>query len=110
VFGMFKKVVIADRLSLYVNQVYGDVNNASTISMAIACIFFSIQIYSDFSGYSDIARGTAKFMGFDLMLNFNRPYLAQSIGEFWSRWHISLSTWFRDYVYIPLGGNRAAHW
>jgi alginate O-acetyltransferase complex protein AlgI len=110
VFGLFKKMVIADRLSVYVDQVYGDISNASTISMVIACIFFSIQIYADFSGYSDIARGTARFMGIELMLNFNRPYHAQSIGEFWSRWHISLSTWFRDYVYIPLGGNRVAKW
>ncbi|MEO8151179.1 MAG: MBOAT family O-acyltransferase [Bacteroidia bacterium] len=110
VYGLFKKIVIADRLSVYVNQVYGDLGNASTLSVLIACIFFSVQIYCDFSGYSDIARGTAKFMGFDLMLNFNRPYLAQSIGEFWSRWHISLSSWFRDYVYIPLGGNRISKW
>ena len=106
VFGLFKKIVVADRLAVYVNEVYADIGNANTISMFIACIFFSIQIYCDFSGYSDIARGTAKFMGFDLMLNFNRPYLATSVAEFWTRWHISLSTWFRDYVYIPLGGNR----
>lgn len=104
--GLFKKIVIADRLSIYVNQVYGNIENASTISTLLAVIFFSFQIYCDFSGYSDIARGAAKFMGFDLMINFNRPYLAQSIGEFWARWHISLSTWFRDYLYIPLGGNR----
>jgi len=106
VFGLFKKLVVADRLSVYVNEVYADLGNANTISAVIACFFFSIQIYCDFSGYSDIARGTAKFMGFDLMLNFNRPYLATSVIEFWTRWHISLSTWFRDYVYIPLGGNR----
>ena len=105
-FGLFKKIVVADRLAVYVNEVYADLGNANTISMLIACVFFSIQIYCDFSGYSDIARGTAKFMGFDLMLNFNRPYLATSVTEFWTRWHISLSTWFRDYVYIPLGGNR----
>lgn len=110
VYGIFKKVVIADRLSVYVNQVYGNLENATTISVIIACVFFSIQIYCDFSGYSDIARGAAKFMGFDLMTNFNRPYLARSIGEFWSRWHISLSTWFRDYLYIPLGGNREGLW
>lgn len=106
VYGLFKKVVIADRLSVYVNQVYGDIHHASTISVLIACVFFSIQIYCDFSGYSDIARGSARFMGFELLLNFNRPYLSKSIGEFWSRWHISLSTWFRDYLYIPLGGSR----
>ncbi len=106
-YGLFKKLVIADRLSAYVNHVYDNVGNANTLSTLIACCFFSIQIYCDFSGYSDIARGTARFMGYDLMVNFNRPYLATGISEFWSRWHISLSTWFRDYVYIPLGGNRA---
>lgn len=106
VFGLFKKLVVADRLAIYVNEVYADLGNANTISVIIASIFFSIQIYCDFSGYTDIARGCAKFMGFELMLNFNRPYLATSISDFWSRWHISLSTWFRDYVYIPLGGNR----
>jgi alginate O-acetyltransferase complex protein AlgI len=106
VYGLFKKIVIADRLAPYVNQVYNDLNNANTISTIIASLFFSIQIYCDFSGYSDIARGTAKFMGYDLMINFDRPYLSESISEFWTRWHISLSTWFKDYLYIPLGGNR----
>jgi alginate O-acetyltransferase complex protein AlgI len=106
VYGLFKKVVIADRLAVYVTQVYDDIDNANTISAVIAAIFFSFQIYCDFSGYSDIARGTARFMGYDLMVNFNRPYLAKSISEFWTRWHISLSTWFKDYLYIPLGGNR----
>ena len=105
-YGLFKKVVIADRLSMYVNQVYGDIPSASTLSALIACVFFSIQIYCDFSGYSDIALGTARFMGFDLMVNFNRPYLAESVAEFWTRWHISLSTWFKDYLYIPLGGSK----
>lgn len=109
-YGLFKKMVVADRLSEYVNQVYGNIGNASTISAVLAACFFSIQIYCDFSGYSDIARGTAKFMGFDLMVNFNRPYTATTISEFWSRWHISLSTWFRDYLYIPLGGNRSGKW
>jgi alginate O-acetyltransferase complex protein AlgI len=106
VYGLFKKVVVADRLAVYVNQVYDDIGNANTISAVIAAVFFSFQIYCDFSGYSDIARGTARFMGYDLMLNFNRPYLSRSISEFWTRWHISLSTWFKDYLYIPLGGNR----
>jgi len=106
VFGLFKKIVVADRLAVYVNEVYADLGNANTISVVFACVFFSIQIYCDFSGYTDIARGCAKFMGFELMLNFNRPYRATSISDFWSRWHISLSTWFRDYLYIPLGGNR----
>lgn len=104
--GLFKKVVVADRLALYVNNVYGDLAHASSVMTAIAAAFFSIQIYCDFAGYSDIARGTARFMGFELMVNFDRPYTAQSITEFWRRWHISLSTWFRDYLYIPLGGNR----
>lgn len=107
-YGLFKKIVIADRLAVYVNRVYGDVENASSWSVLAAVVFFSFQIYCDFSGYSDIARGTAKFMGYDLMVNFNRPYLAQSVSEFWTRWHISLSTWFRDYLYIPLGGNRVS--
>ncbi len=110
VYGLFKKIVVADRLSEYVNQVYGHVEHANSISTLIAVCFFSVQIYCDFSGYSDIARGTAKFMGYDLMINFNRPYLSASISEFWTRWHISLSTWFRDYLYIPLGGSRAGKW
>lgn len=109
-YGLFKKIVVADRLSEYVNSVYGNIAGASTISAIIAACFFSIQIYCDFSGYSDIARGAARFMGYDLMINFNRPYLAKTISEFWSRWHISLSTWFRDYLYIPLGGSRAGKW
>lgn len=109
-YGLFKKIVVADRLAIYVNQVYSDLSNASSVSVFLAAVFFSFQIYCDFSGYSDIARGTAKVMGYDLMLNFNRPYSATSIGEFWSKWHISLSTWFRDYLYIPLGGNRVSKW
>jgi len=109
-YGLFKKIVIADRLSVYVNSVYSNLYLANTWSALIACIFFSVQIYCDFSGYSDIAIGAAKFMGFDLMTNFNRPYLAQSIAEFWTRWHISLSTWFKDYLYIPLGGSRNGKW
>lgn len=106
-YGLFKKIIIADRLSAYVDSVYINLWQANSLSVLLACCFFSIQIYCDFSGYSDIALGTARFMGFDLMVNFKRPYLATSISEFWGRWHISLSTWFRDYVYIPLGGNRA---
>ena len=105
-YGLFKKIVVADRLALYVNAVYGDLANASTISVMLAVLFFSIQIYCDFSGYSDIAIGTARVMGFRLMQNFDRPYLSASVSEFWTRWHISLSTWFRDYLYVPLGGNR----
>jgi len=106
VWGFFKKVVIADRLSEYVNLVYGDPAGYGSLQLLLGTVFFAIQIYCDFSGYSDIAIGTAKIMGFSLMKNFNRPYFARSISEFWHRWHISLSTWFRDYLYIPLGGKR----
>jgi alginate O-acetyltransferase complex protein AlgI len=110
--GLFKKVVIADRLALFVNQVYGNPFEYKGLPLIIGTIFFAFQIFCDFSGYSDIAIGSAKCMGFNLMTNFNRPYMSAGIGEFWRRWHISLSTWFRDYVYIPLGGNRvsAARW
>jgi alginate O-acetyltransferase complex protein AlgI len=104
--GFFKKLVVADRLSIYVDSIYNnpDLHNGS--SVVIASMFFAIQIYCDFSGYSDMAIGAARTMGFDLMTNFQRPYFAKNIPEFWSKWHISLSTWFRDYLYIPLGGNR----
>jgi alginate O-acetyltransferase complex protein AlgI len=106
--GLFMKVVIADRLARYVNIVYNDPSSFHGLTLVVATLFFAFQIYCDFAGYSHIAIGAAQVMGFRLRENFNRPYLAQSISEFWSRWHISLSTWFRDYVYIPLGGNRAA--
>jgi D-alanyl-lipoteichoic acid acyltransferase DltB (MBOAT superfamily) len=106
--GFFKKLVIADRLAIYVNAVYGQPENHSGLSLALATIFFSFQIYCDFSGYSDIAIGAARIMGFDLMTNFKRPYFSTSISEFWKRWHISLSTWFRDYLYISLGGNKVS--
>lgn len=106
--GFFKKVIIADRLAAIVNMIYNDPTSYTGVSLIIATIFFAFQIYCDFSGYSDIAIGTAKIMGFNLMTNFKRPYLSKSIHEFWSRWHISLSTWFRDYVYISLGGNRVS--
>ncbi|MCC8426352.1 MBOAT family protein [Mucilaginibacter sp. UR6-11] len=104
--GYFKKLVVADRLAIYVNAVFHHPGKHSAITLITAIIFFSFQIYCDFSGYSDIALGTARVMGYKLMVNFRRPYFATSIKEFWSRWHISLSTWFRDYLYIPLGGNR----
>jgi len=104
--GLFKKIVVADRLGLYVDQLYANVNNANSISTVLAVIFYTIQIYCDFSGYSDIARGTAKFMGFDLMLNFNFPLLSKSMSEYWRRWHISLSTWFNDYLYTPIVINK----
>jgi alginate O-acetyltransferase complex protein AlgI len=106
--GLFKKVVIADRLALFVNQVYDSPTTYTGLPLITATVFFAFQIYCDFSGYSDIAIGTARCMGFNLMTNFNKPYQATSIGDFWGRWHISLSTWFRDYVYIPLGGNRVS--
>jgi len=110
--GFFKKVVVADRLLFYVEAVYGNVSQHNGVTLLLATVFFAFQIYCDFSGYSDIAIGSAKVMGFDLMRNFNRPYFSKSVAEFWKRWHISLSTWFRDYVYIPLGGSRvpAARW
>ncbi len=108
IWGFFKKVVIADRLALLVNHVYSDPSSQSSPALLLATYFFAFQIYCDFSGYSDIAIGTARIMGIDLMKNFDRPYHSKSIHEFWSRWHISLSTWFRDYLYIPLGGNRVA--
>ncbi len=104
--GMFKKVIIADNLSVFVNRIYDHPSNYQGLPLVVATLFFSIQIYCDFSGYSDIALGSARAMGFNLMKNFDRPYISKSISEFWKRWHISLSTWFRDYLYIPLGGNR----
>lgn len=110
VWGLFKKVVIADRLAIVVNFVYSDPTAFEGMSLIIATILFAFQIYCDFSGYSDIAIGCAQTIGFRLMKNFDRPYFSKSISEFWTRWHISLSTWFRDYVYIPLGGNRVARW
>jgi len=100
--GFFKKVVIADRLALYVDSVYGDVAHANSISVALAIVFFAFQIYFDFSGYSDIALGSAQVMGYDLMKNFDRPFISKNITEFWRRWHISLSTWFNDYLFMPL--------
>jgi alginate O-acetyltransferase complex protein AlgI len=108
--GLFKKVVIADRLAIYVNAVYDDPTQFGGPVLLLATIAFAYQIYCDFSGYSDIAIGAARVMGFKLMKNFDAPYFSQSIAEFWKRWHISLSTWFRDYVYIPLGGNRVPRW
>ncbi len=110
VWGLFKKVVIADRLALLVNHVYDHPYSYKGLPLILATYAFSFQIYCDFSGYSDIAIGAAKVMGITLMKNFDRPYYAKSIGEFWHRWHISLSTWFRDYLYISLGGNRVPRW
>ncbi len=106
--GFFMKLVVADRLAIYVNAVYNNPEHHTGTTLALATIFFAFQIYCDFAGYSNIAIGTAKVMGFKLMTNFNRPYFSQSISEFWKRWHISLSTWFKDYLYISLGGNRVS--
>ncbi|MCQ2579923.1 MAG: MBOAT family protein [Treponemataceae bacterium] len=106
--GLFKKVCIADRLAFYVDKVYGDITNSSGIALLVATVFFAFQILCDFSGYSDMAIGIAKVLGFNLMRNFRHLYFSKSIAEFWRRWHISLSTWFKDYVYIPLGGNRVS--
>lgn len=106
VWGLFKKVVIADRLAIVVDAVYNNPQQHNSLSFIIATVFFSYQIFCDFSGYSDMAIGAARVMGFKLMTNFDKPYHSGSIQEFWKRWHISLSTWFKDYLYIPLGGNR----
>ena len=108
--GFFKKLVIADRCAVVVDQVYGAPEHYGALSIALATYLFAIQIYCDFSGYTDIALGAARVMGFNLMVNFRTPYRSASISEFWSRWHISLSSWFRDYLYIPLGGNRVVKW
>ena len=104
--GLFKKVALANYLALYVDPIYGNVEAYDGATLALATMAFSWQIYFDFSGYSDMARGVARCFGFRLMVNFRHPYLAVSLSDFWARWHISLSQWFRDYVYIPLGGNR----
>lgn len=104
--GYFKKVVVADRLAIYVNGIYNNVDGATGSALVLATFFFAFQILCDFSGYSDIAIGVSRILGFKLMKNFNRPYFSKSIPEFWRRWHISLSTWFKDYLYIPMGGNR----
>lgn len=106
--GFFKKLVIADRLAIFVNQIYNNPEQFQGYPLIIATYFFAFQIYCDFSGYSDIAIGAAQVMGYDLMDNFNRPYFSKSISEFWKRWHISLSSWFKDYLYIPLGGNKVS--
>ena len=106
--GFFKKVVIADRLAMVVDPAYANLSSQSSLNLIMASIFYSFQIYCDFSGYSDIAIGASRVMGFKLMNNFNAPYTATSIPDFWRRWHISLSTWFKDYVYFSLGGNRVS--
>jgi len=104
--GLFKKIVIADNCAIYANDIFGNYTEYSGSVLLVGAVYFAFQIYGDFSGYSDIAIGSAKLFGFRLMRNFSYPYFSRDIAEFWRRWHISLSTWFRDYVYIPLGGNR----
>src|SRR5690606_63787 len=104
--GLFKKVVIADNCAYYVNIIFESPQDYSGSTLVLGAILFAFQIYGDFSGYSDIAIGTARLFGFNLRQNFAFPYFSRDIGEFWRRWHISLSTWFRDYLYIPLGGSR----
>ncbi len=104
--GFFKKIVIADNCAVYVNQVFENYQDQTGSTLLLAAIFFTFQIYGDFSGYSDIAIGCARLFGINLMRNFNFPYFSRDIAEFWRRWHISLTTWFRDYIYIPLGGSR----
>jgi D-alanyl-lipoteichoic acid acyltransferase DltB (MBOAT superfamily) len=106
VVGFFKKVALADYLALYVDKVYAAPGEYQAPALILATVAFAWQIYFDFSGYTDMARGIARLMGFHLMLNFNNPYVATGLGDFWARWHISLSTWFKDYLYFPLGGNR----
>ncbi len=108
--GFFAKIVIADNCANYVNNIFNDYSNLSGSTLFYGALLFTFQIYGDFSGYSNIAIGTSKLFGFDLMTNFKTPYFSRDIAEFWRRWHISLSTWFRDYLYIPLGGSRGTTW
>ena len=106
VFGMFKKVVLADNISVFVDEVYRSPQIFGSGTVALAVAAYAIQIYMDFSGYSDMAIGCAKCMGYELPVNFNLPYISHNVSEFWKRWHISLSSWLMQYLYIPLGGNR----
>jgi len=108
--GLFKKVVIADSCAQYANAVFDNPDKMNSMSLALGAVYFAFQIYGDFSGYSDIALGTSKMFGMDLLRNFNYPYFSRDIAEFWRRWHISLSSWFRDYLYIPLGGSKGGLW
>ncbi len=108
--GFFKKIVIADNCAEYANQIFNNSNQYSGSTLVVGAILFAFQIYCDFSGYSDIAIGTSRLFGIDLMRNFAFPYFSRDIAEFWRRWHISLSTWFRDYVYFPLGGSQGSTW
>ena len=101
--GLFKKMVIADNCAIYANEIFSNPESQSGSNLVLGAIFFTFQIYGDFSGYSDIALGVARLFGINLLKNFSYPYFSRDIAEFWRRWHISLSTWFRDYLYIPLG-------
>ncbi|KGO97197.1 MBOAT family O-acyltransferase [Flavobacterium enshiense] len=106
IWGLFKKVVIADSCAIYANEIFGKYDSVNSLTLFMGALYFTFQIYGDFSGYSDIALGTSKLFGINLLRNFNFPYFSRDIAEFWRRWHISLSTWFRDYLYIPLGGSQ----
>jgi alginate O-acetyltransferase complex protein AlgI len=108
--GLFKKIVIADNCAIEVNKIFGNYEQMSGSTLALGAFYFAFQIYGDFSGYSDIALGSARLLGFELLRNFNYPYFSRDIAEFWRRWHISLSSWFRDYLYFPLGGSRNGKW
>jgi len=110
IWGLFKKIVIADNCAQYANDIFDNYQDYSSPTLILGAVYFAFQIYGDFSGYSDIAIGTSRLFGFDLMRNFAYPYFSRDIAEFWRRWHISLSTWFRDYLYIPLGGSRGGTW
>jgi alginate O-acetyltransferase complex protein AlgI len=110
IWGLVKKVVIADTCSMYANAVFDNYNSMNSLSLILGAVYFAFQIYGDFSGYSDIALGTSKLFGIDLLKNFDFPYFSRDIAEFWRKWHISLSSWFRDYIYIPLGGSKGSKW
>jgi len=110
VWGLVKKVVIADTCANYANAIFDHYNSMNSLSLILGAVYFAFQIYGDFSGYSDIALGTSKLFGIDLLKNFNYPYFSRDIAEFWRKWHISLTTWFRDYLYIPLGGSKGSKW
>lgn len=110
IWGLVKKIVIADSCAVYANQIFDNYQSMNSLSLLLGAIYFAFQIYGDFSGYSDIALGTSKLFGMDLLRNFNFPYFSRDIAEFWRKWHISLSSWFRDYLYIPLGGSNGSLW
>ena len=110
IWGLFKKVVIADGCAVYANSIFENYESQNSLTLLLGGVYFAFQIYGDFSGYSDIALGTSKLFGIDLLKNFNYPYFSRDIAEFWRRWHISLSSWFKDYLYIPLGGSKGGTW